>query len=167
MAATLDVTIAGVAANSYVDLSEASVFFDERLTVTAWENATTDQKIRALIQATRRIDMEMYQGDKATTGQALEWPRWGVEDRDGYWYSEGVIPQPVKDAQCEMAIALLAGESDPFGNTGLEGFKEAQIGPLRVVVAEGRPATQLPDIVARLLAPLIGARSGNGRVLRA
>lgn len=163
MPASLDVTIAGASANSYVDLSEAADYFDARLNVAAWTAASTDLKTRALIQAVVRIDAENFAGEKASTSQALEWPRYNVLDRDGYFYDEGIIPTIVKRAQMEMALALLASDSDGFADSGLERFREAEIGPLRVVVAQGRAATALPDVVERILRPVLKAGGGSRR----
>lgn len=164
MPASIDATVGGASANSYVTVAEADAYFEARLNVAAWDDATADQQIRALIQATRRIDAEDFRGEKANTAQALEWPRYNVLDRDGYFYDEGVIPPVVKHAQCEMALALLASDSDAFADSGLEGFREAEIGPLRVVVAQGRPATKLPDIVSRLLRPVTEAGGASRRL---
>ena len=49
MAATIDATIKGENANSYVTLSEANDYFDTSPDSSTWTNKTDDQKKRSLI----------------------------------------------------------------------------------------------------------------------
>ena len=56
MAATIDATIKGANANSYVTLSEANNYFETVPDSSTWTNKTDDQKNRSLISATRWID---------------------------------------------------------------------------------------------------------------
>ena len=57
MAATINATIKGENANSYVTLSEANDYFDTSPDSSTWTNKTDDQKKRALISATRWFDI--------------------------------------------------------------------------------------------------------------
>ena len=56
MAATIDATLKGTSANSYVTLAEANTYFETVPDSSTWDNKTDDQKNRALISATRWID---------------------------------------------------------------------------------------------------------------
>ena len=53
MAATINATIKGENANSYVTLSEANDYFDTSPDSSTWTNKTDDQKKRSLISAAR------------------------------------------------------------------------------------------------------------------
>ena len=75
MAATIDATIKGANANSYVTLSESNDYFDTSPDSSTWTNKTDDQKKRSLISATRWIDTLVYLGDRCDDGQALKFPR--------------------------------------------------------------------------------------------
>ena len=75
MAATIDATIKGENANSYVTLTEANDYFDTSPDSSTWTNKTDDQKKRSLISATRWIDTFVYQGDRCDEDQALKFPR--------------------------------------------------------------------------------------------
>ena len=81
MAATIDATVGGENSNSYATLAEAQAYFDERLNVDSWTAASTDTQNRSLIQATRIIDASYeWQGERASSTQALDWPRDSVYD---------------------------------------------------------------------------------------
>lgn len=153
---TLDATVGGAAANSYVTEDEADTYFSTRLQVGAWSDGGATDRDAALIQATRQIDALSFMGVKLDTAQALQWPRFNVFDPDGYEY-EGV-PVIVKHATMEAALRLLADSasgSDTNAPTGLEPFKRARIGPLEVEVDKGYRAGLVPDIVRRLLRPVL------------
>ena len=153
MAASIDTTVGGASANSYVTLAEADAYFDEHLNVTDWTDATDDLKNRALIQAARRLDQLSFNGGKATEAQALKWPRIGVVDDEGYGIDSDEIPQQMKDAQCELALAMLA--SDLLADTGLEGFEMVEVGPVKAVPRHQQKAGELPENVRRELSPFL------------
>ena len=56
VAATINATVKGENANSYVTLTEANSYFETVPDSTTWTNKTDDQKNRSLIAATRWID---------------------------------------------------------------------------------------------------------------
>ena len=121
-------TAGNASANSYITVAEADTYFDERLNVSSWTSAGTDDKERALIAATRRIDQEQYEGEKVASGQSLKWPRYFATDEDGNEYATDAIPTLVEHATCELALKLLNdGAVDPLMDTGLEEFKSANV----------------------------------------
>jgi hypothetical protein len=166
---TLVSTVGGATSNSYVSSAEATTYFDERLYASAWDDAETDDQDRALIMATRRLDAEEFAGEKATSGQALKWPRIGACDQDGYEYATGVIPDVIKQATCELALALLGeGSPDLLSDPGLEAFESVKVGPIEVVPrsfadrhALALRAGALPANVKRLLRFVL-ASTANG-----
>lgn len=109
MAATIDETVGGENANSYVTLAEADAFFEEQALSTAWDAAADDDKNRALISATRRLDQEDFRGvpvnsltGKASSDtQALQWPR------SGAGFLKTVIPEPIKRATMKLAYSFV------------------------------------------------------------
>lgn len=161
---TLDTTIGGASANSYVTLQNAEDYFDARLNSDVWTNATSDDKNRALIQSTARMNNFNWIGDRVTFTQRLAWPRWGARKADqvsmgyggGYYFNYAdnylttEIPQPVKDAQCELALSLLEGEGGGAAGA-LDSFSTDGV----TMKFSSAPANVLPDRVAQLLAGLI------------
>lgn len=155
MAVTIVATVGGETSNSYVTLAEANAFFEGETLSTAWDAAADDEKNRALVTATRRIDQEDFRGipvnsltGKASTDtQALQWPR----AKAGYLKT--VIPEPIKRATMLLAYVLVS-DTDLLQDSGLEKFNRAKVGPLEVDVRHSHSAGALPDDVARELEDL-------------
>lgn len=103
-------------ANSYASAADGDAYHDGHLYATSWTSSTTANKEKALVFATRVIDSQYrFHGYRATTVQALQWPRSGCPDPDAAPDSPGVaslasnqIPTALINATCEMARALLA-----------------------------------------------------------
>jgi hypothetical protein len=156
---TLDATVGGPDANSYATIAEGDTYFGERVQAPNWTGeSSVDVKAQALIMATRRIDHLSFRGVKTTDVQALKWPRIGAFDESGYEYDPAAIPALVKQATFEWALHILngnAGGTDPFADGGLEQFDRAKVGPLEVEIRKAHKATKTPDIVMRILRPLL------------
>jgi hypothetical protein len=94
---TLVATAGSASANSFATVSEGDTYCDTRLNASAWTGETDDdEKARALIEATRELNVLTYVGYTVTETQALVWPR-----------------DYVKDACMELALQfLIAGTTD-------------------------------------------------------
>ncbi len=171
--------------NSYVTLAEAELYFETHPQATAWDAATTDNKNRLLITAARVLDTcVQFNGFKADSLQAMQWPRAGARDPNqsgsilteqagsslnlGY-FPEDAVPKGIKDAQCEMARFLLASNrtDDPAG-TGIREFELT--GTLRVAFESGNLAQIIPDYVRNMLmqfGTVLGGKSATVRLTRA
>jgi len=132
VAATIDATIKGANANSYVTLTEANSYFETVSSSSTWTDKTDDQKNRSLIESTRWIDTLVFYGDRCDSGQALKFPRNNYQV-DGVELSCSTIPQNIKYAQFELARALANDTGAITGTTGKDGnFSEVQLGDLQV-----------------------------------
>jgi hypothetical protein len=124
-----------VGTNSYVSVEEADAFFADRFLaepfVGVWGNATSEDKEKALITATQRVDANRFVGAKADPLQALEFPRrYDVREGDepGVLVETAVLPN-VKRAVFEESLALLAGTDDSLrARLQREGVTSARIG---------------------------------------
>ena len=132
MAATVNATVKGENANSYVTLTEANTYFETVPDSSTWTNKTDDQKNRSLIAATRWIDTLSYYGSRCDNGQALKFPR-NNYTIDNVELTCTTIPNNIKYAQYELARAL-ANETDAMtGNTATDGnFSEVKLGDIEV-----------------------------------
>ena len=97
-----------VGVNSYVSLADAVAYMADRLYTDAWDSATSGQQEKALIMAATALDSQNWKGVITSDDQAMAWPRSGVYDREGREVDSATVPQPVKDAQAEIALAILA-----------------------------------------------------------
>ena len=170
MPSTIVTTAGGTGSNSYVSQAECTTYLGDRLNASAWTDATTAEKDQALIMAARRLNDEDYVGSPVEididSRQALAWPRSGAYDRNGNWLDHESIPQIVKDAQCELALALLDADDDLLADTGLEAFQSVSVGSLSVTPIQGRTSGRLPAHVRRILAPVLTTQAGTVSLVR-
>jgi hypothetical protein len=161
MSVTVVATPGASDANSYVTIAEAAAYFAARLGGSAWDDLAVDgdDQARALITATRRLDLESFPGTRAVHAQALAWPRYGVLV-DGALLSGTTIPVLVKAMCCEEALSLLQ-DPEKSAETGLEGFASLDLGPLSLVNRPAGVAGGLAAPTRRLLARLGGRASDN------
>lgn len=109
-------------ANSYAAAVDGDAYFDGHLYATSWTAASTGNKEKALVFATRLIDSQFqFNGWKTTNEQALQWPRENCPDPDrglalalvvlrlraANLVDANVVPKAVVNATCEMARELL------------------------------------------------------------
>ena len=187
MAITIDATVGGANANSYITLANAQNIIDgfvEDEDVTAWGTATTDQKNRALYTAAQRLDRERFLGARATDTQALQWPRTGVRKPDTYintyavgfpfrittdYFTDTEIPDQIQKAQVVLAV-YLHNNKDGLGLSGLEDYKSVSIGSLSVTTAGASSmatgADRVPPIFERYLTGLRISGPGNFAIKR-
>lgn len=165
MPAAIDATAGSAAANAYLTEAEATAYLDGRVDSAAWTTATPDQRIRAIISATRRLDQEQYLGLKADPDQAREWPRFGVVVHGLFYLDTGTIPPRIRNGTAELALALL---STPglLDASGLEAFESVKVGPLEVTPAKGTRAGDLPEPVRREIRPLLASNGSSIRLRR-
>jgi hypothetical protein len=139
----MGITVGG---NCYIDITGADEYFSGRLYSDAWTGADQESKERSLIQATRVIDRLFLKGIKTDDKQTLAFPR----------YPDTDIPQAVKDACCEEALALLERGNSLRIQLQKEGVKSASIGSASEVFS-GRPIRGLLSPEAKdLLRPWLG-----------
>lgn len=132
MPATIDATLAGATANSYVTLASADTYFETVPDSSTWIDKSTDAKNRALISATRWIDALSFYGDRCTETQSLKWPRENYKV-DGIALACTLIPAPIKVATYELARALVNDTSSITGSTGTTGiYDQVELGDLKV-----------------------------------
>lgn len=186
MPSSLVATVGSASANTYASLAEAATYFGDRLNSDSWGIASADNRTRALLMAAKRLERENWIGGRVTSTQALAWPRAGAEKADSVpgiagddipgagivsWYrgnygtyNAGVdyydtdeVPQAIKDAQCELAMAYLTGYTDD-DETDIDDFSADGIS---VTIGKSRKSNALPATVRRLIGPFI-----RGTVLR-
>src|SRR6185436_4684705 len=97
-----------VDANSYATAADGDAYYDGHLYASTWTAASTGNKEKALVVATRLIDSQcQFNGVRTKTEQALQWPREDCRDPDAGDDVDGlvendVVPKGIIDATCEM-----------------------------------------------------------------
>ena len=132
MTVTLDATLAGANANSYISVADATTYFGNRLDSADWVAASADNKAASLITATTWLDTVEFYGERSSTTQALKWPRTDVTC-DGIEATATFIPKPILQATCEVALALLRNPTMMRDVVTAPGsYDEVELGELRV-----------------------------------
>lgn len=83
--------------SSYINVSAANYYMYNRLTPESWEDATTNNKLKALNMATAAIDKLNFIGDKTSEDQPHQFPR---DDDTDY-------PEAIKEATALCAAKFL------------------------------------------------------------
>ena len=137
-----------VGENSYIDIEEADEYFAGRLHAESWGQADDETKEKALKQATREIDRQPLKGRKATDTQELAFPR----------YPDTEIPEAVKEACCEEALALLERGNSQRRKLQQEGVQSITLGNMSETYAAGAGKGILSQEAKELLKPwLLGS----------
>ena len=185
MAVSINATAGDANANSYISLTEADAYVDAMISsddVSKWSTGTDDTRNRALAAATQRLDRERFLGARATDTQALQWPRTGVRKPDTYvntfstgfpfrisedYFTDTEIPDQIKRAQIELAV-YLKNNVDGIGLSGLEDFKQVQVGSLNVTPDKTGAvgADRVPPLLERYLTGLRISGPGNVSIRR-
>lgn len=164
MALVLDATIGGAASNSYATVAEATAYHEAHVEQAVWEAATTAQKERALVMATRLLDVHVgWFGYPATTTQRLAWPRGGVQYVTGAYVAWTILPDGLKWATAELARLLLAGDLTAASDTA--GISALKVGSIAVDFDGTLPSTDvIPESVWMFLRPWGQKLSGRAPI---
>lgn len=155
-----DATAGAATANSYASVAEADAYLAVRGDTATWTALTTGQKEAKLQWAALYLDTLNFRGTRSTSTQALQWPRVGVVDRDGFEVDG--IPQALKNAQAEMAFQLIA--NDWTQGLGPVSNETLSVGSISLGPETHRP---FPAAVLALLRPLLASVPGaSGRLVR-
>tara|TARA_Y100000401_G_scaffold32765_1_gene24152 strand:+ start:141 stop:701 length:561 start_codon:yes stop_codon:yes gene_type:complete len=185
MAVTIDATVGGANANSYITLADADSLVEAMISsddVSKWGTGNTDSRNRALAAATQRLDRERFLGGRTNDSQALQWPREGVRKPDTYvrtftngypfrltedFFTNTEIPDQVKRAQVELAV-YLHNNVDGISLSGLEDFKSVKIGSIEVTPDKSGAvgADRVPPMFERYLTGLRISGPGNVAIRR-
>lgn len=155
----LDATVGGVDSNSYIDVDTADLYHEVRLHNDEWFDASIEKREAALQWATNILDTLDWKGSKATTEQALAWPRSEVYDQSGTLLDSASIPKFLIHALSEYAWELMKG--DRLVDSDTKGIKEVQAGEVRVKFDKHDRQTKTPIYVMRLLQPYLHSSFGN------
>lgn len=99
-------------ANSYASTEEADQYHADYGAPAVWDESTVEQKQEALRTASRALDamfLGRWLGVRISQAQALAWPRYDVEDIEGFLISSSAVPREVKAATAVLALLVRSG----------------------------------------------------------
>ena len=160
-------TPGATSADSYASLAEAQAYMDSLAFAVEWTAATQAQQEGALRAACRKLDLLTWRGIKATSAQALAWPRYNVTTRDGYWIDSATVPAFLKNAQSELALREL--QEDRASDPALGQPTRVKAGPVEVEMGQGarRSPAMLPSLVQQMVAAYLTTSGGGVKLVRA
>jgi len=133
---------------SYVSLAEANEYFSNRLHADAWADVSDADKEKALAMATKAIDRQPLSGRKTDLAQEMAFPR----------YPDVDVPEAVKEACCEVALALIERGNSQRRKLQQEGVQSFSLGNMSETYAPGAGRGLLSQEAKELLRPwLLGA----------
>ena len=155
--------------NSYVTLNEADSYFEDRMDVAAWSEATDCLREQALVTATSILDDMNYIGQVVLNSQMLAFPRTGVfrdpsrgirdqfsstytfvADTDEEETSLNRDMRLLRKATYELAYHLINNDG-LMDRTGT--FENIKVGPIEIT--EVQNASIFPTHVRKIVAPLM------------
>lgn len=132
----------------YVNLEDANEYFSNRLHADAWAEASDADKEKALAMATKAIDRQPLSGRKTVSSQPLAFPR----------HPDTEVPEVVKEACCEEALAILESGNSQRRKLQQEGVQSFTLGNMSETYAAGAGKGLLSQEAKELLQPwLLGA----------
>lgn len=184
MTITVDATVGGASANSYVTEAEyiaRTATLPSRPTGTTVTGSTlTEAEKGWLIEAQIELTLLEYKGGRVDSTQALAWPRIYAEDPDApsllgivgatdFWFSETEIPSRIKQAQIDLALVFLAAGANVFAaEDTTQGVIEKTIDVLTTRWQPYQRATgwaRYPRVL-NWISPLLATASGGLDVVR-
>jgi len=139
--------------NSYVDLVEADIYFQDRLDVAAWDEASEVEKEKALVTSTNYLNGLNWVGFVEDITQQLAFPRSGFYHEPKYGREvsfDGEVPDRVIIAQMELAYHFLNNDGI-LDNTGK--VTDLEVASIKLKEIEETP--KLSSFVRNLLKPLL------------
>ena len=132
----------------YCTIEYAEEYFKNRLHAERWGETSDADKEKALRQATKEIDRQLLKGRKATDTQELAFPR----------HPDTEVPEAVKEACCEIALALLERGNSQRRKLQQEGVQSFTLGNMSETFAAGAGKGLLSQEAKELLRPwLLGS----------
>ena len=142
-----------VGTNSYIDLTDAETYFLHKIHAADWDAATDPTKTDALVSATAMLDRQQWIGAQTAPkpGQALDWPRTGVTDEEGTAVASDAVPQFMKDATCELALALIQDLTVQSNADTGSNIKALKAGSAEIHYFKGTDGSRFPTIIHEII----------------
>ena len=128
---------------SYCTIEYADEYFKNRLHAESWGETSEADKEKALKQATRAIDRQLLIGRKTNPEQELAFPR----------HPDTEVPEAVKEACCEEALAILERGNSQRRRLQQEGVQSFSLGNMSETYVAGAGRGLLSQEAKELLKP--------------
>lgn len=139
-------------ANSYVTVAEADSYFGDAFGKPLWESSDVENQEALVVTASRTLDLYiLWNGQKASADQSMEWPRSRAYDRFGALYPSDKIPTTVKYATFELAYYMLENGGLSFAEQSIDSVK---VGSIEVDFTERSTDSGIPKFIENMIGSL-------------
>lgn len=166
MSSIQSINISGNAYDVYGTEAEVKAYIAGRLGTSAYDDASSGDRKKAHVQATRWMDTLTFQGSPTdlVTPQPLAWPRIGMIDCDGGVVLDTVVPDELCASISELVLVILGSNTASDVASTAKNIKKAGAGSAQVEFfrpgdAQGKSGTPLPEQAWRLVKCFTGAGS--------
>jgi hypothetical protein len=178
---TLDATVGGPNANSFITVARAIALLEVRLFTSAFVLASDVEKQKAsLIHASSILNRLPWMGIREDGAQALNWPRAYCPDPDqtGVGVSTApfispllqyiaiasdIIPLRIELATALLALGLIGSATDPFLPVDTANIKSERVGPLATEYVDPKDLLRGFDLFPEVWALIEGMVDTSGR----
>ena len=150
--------------NSYGSRAEADAYFNDSISKASWDAFTNTSKDQGLVEATRILERQQWQGTKEVALQDLHFPAENVTDCSGNLLLASETLDIMQEAQYEYALALLSKPAllntrDATGSN----LKKVEAASAKVTFFKSSGGTRFPLPVMDLIKCFFeGSSSGSG-----
>jgi hypothetical protein len=141
-----------VGTNSYDSRENADAYFNDSMRKDVWKSFSGGERDRAMIESTRVLERQPWQGIKEDDNQNLHFPATGLYDRNGKSISAAKSLTSVSEAQYEYALFLLE-DVDELNNKDATGneIKSIKAGSADIEYFRHSNGSRFPVIVMDLI----------------
>lgn len=151
-------------ANSYLSVADADAYIADHGNSATWSAATDASKQEALRLATQYLDIRYatkWLGSRGDSEQSLAWPRYGIEDYDGFVVDWDELPSAIEDATAELALRVIEGDTllDDIDSPGTIESTSTTVGPIKKSTnyLGGKSQVKRYPLIDGLIRPLISS----------
>ena len=157
------VTIGSTTYDTYSSVAAADIYFNGSTGYATWGALSEDQKSRSLVEATRLLDRQSWQGEKEDDCQVLDFPRVGLTDCNGNAITEEESFALAVEASQLLALDLLQSSDQVNNQTTENTTKRLKAGSVEIEYF--RPTAGQPTRFSQPVMELIGCfLSGSAQI---
>jgi len=158
------VTISTVTYTVYGDAAGLAEYAGGSFTWSAtYTAASVTQRAQALVEASRLLDRQRWDGTLTSDGQAQAWPRDGVTATppSGVAVTDGATPTEIVTGCYELALAMLAKPAVVAGTSTAVNVSSVGAGPTSVTFFSPVAGGRFPDRVLELVEWAFGGSTSS------
>ena len=164
MSTVEQITISGNTYDVYGTSAELKAYMAGRLNADAFDDATSKDRSKAHVEATRWMDREKWQGSRTdiVTPQPLAHPRVGLVNCDGEAQPTATLAEGICEATFELVLKVLENPSIASGTSTGSNIRRAKAGSAEVEFfqpgrdASGSRGTIFPTEAHKLIRCYLG-----------